>query len=73
MAPKNKFLNTQSSIAVNNEATSASDLSTTDNELETGSENQESKSSIDEDAFVNSVNDAEEIETGIKDNQEISD
>jgi hypothetical protein len=73
MEPKNNFLNTQSSIAVNNEATRASDLSTTDNELETGSENQESKSSIDEDAFVNSVNDAEEIETGIKDNQEISD
>jgi hypothetical protein len=62
MDPKNNFLNAQPSIATNNEADRADDLSTTDNELEAGSKIP-AKKLDDGDAFVNHVNDAEEIET----------
>jgi hypothetical protein len=62
MDPKNNFLNAQPSIATNNEADRADDLSTTDNELEAGNRTP-AKTLDDGDVFVNHVNDAEEIET----------
>jgi hypothetical protein len=62
MDPRNNFINAQPSITTNNEADRADDLSTTDNELEV-SVNTPVKKLADEDAFINHVNDAGEIET----------